>query len=250
MSDLPTLDCHAHISPDVTGQQLERLGNTIVLAMTREPTETMQARRRHDLSLLWGAGAHPAYVAGGGRVDIRQFGRAARSLGIAGEIGLDQRSGNLERQREVLEGLLDMLQGEPVLISMHSKGCEAEVLEMVQARSLGGVIMHWFSGQAEQVRELLSLGCYFSVNTAMRRDVLAAIPLKRVLPETDFPAAGRRTGQRPGDTSRLEQAISEMHGTDPSTVRRRFYRNLRRISVESGAIDKMPSPVVDILLEA
>ena len=110
--------------------------------------------------------------------------------------------------------------------------------------------MHWFTGNLHEADELLALGCYFSVNSAMSREMLAALPLDRLLPETDFPVARRRTGSKPGDVGHIERLLAEIHGSDPAHIRRQFYRNLRRISVETGAIDRMPMHVTDLLLTA
>ncbi|RFZ61278.1 hydrolase TatD [Mycobacterium liflandii] len=247
---LPSLDCHAHVSPSVTNRQIAQLGTAIVFAMTREPAEAVEAAQRRDHNILWGCGAHPSYVARGGAVDLDEFDRCATGFAIVGEIGMDRRSGNLHHQAEVFDALLDRLKDEPVLLSVHSAGCTAEVAKIVRLRRTQGVIMHWFSGRPEEVDELLSLGCYFSVNTAMRREILTALPLDRLLPETDFPVARRRTGSKPGDTDQLEKLLAEIHDSDPMHVRRQFYRNLRRMSVGTGAIDRMPMHVADLLLAA
>lgn len=248
--ELPLLDCHAHVSPSVTDRQVAQLGQAIVFAMTREPAEAAEVTRRYDRNLLWGCGAHPSFVARGGSVDLDQFARRAKRFAVIGEVGLDRRSGNLAHQREVLSGILDHLQDEPVLLSIHSAGCTAETLRVLKERPHPGLIMHWFTGTTAEAAELLALGCYFSVNTAMRRDMLEGLPLDRLLPETDFPVARRRTGARPGDTARLETLLGEIHGAEPMMVRRQFYRNLRRVSVETGAIDRMPMHVSDLLLTA
>jgi TatD DNase family protein len=246
--DLPPLDCHAHVSPSVTDGQLARLGTAIVFAMTREPAEAVEATRRYDRNVLWACGAHPSYIARGGPVDLDQFSRRAERFAVVGVIGLDRRSGNLTRQSEVLSALLERLKGAPVLMSVHSAGCSAEVVRLVELHRPSGVMMHWFTGQPEEANKLLSLGCYFSVNTAMRREVLAALPLDRLLPETDFPVARKHTGTRPGDTGSLETLLAEIHGADPAELRRQFYRNLRKLSLATGAIDRMPARLADLLL--
>ncbi|MET0993189.1 MAG: TatD family hydrolase [Mycobacterium sp.] len=110
--------------------------------------------------------------------------------------------------------------------------------------------MHWFTGWPDEGKELLSLGCYFSVNTAMHNELLTALPLDRLLPETDYPVTRKRTGTKPGDTGRLETILGQIHGIDPSHVRRQFYRNLRRMAVETGSIDRMPMHLVEMLLLA
>lgn len=248
--DLPALDCHAHVSPSVTNSQLEDLGQAIVFAMTREPTEAVEASRRHDRTLVWGCGAHPAYVAQTEAIDLDQLVRRSKSFAVIGEIGLDRRSGNLEHQHRVFRELLDQLSDEPVLMSVHSAGCTRDLVEVMRAHRPKGVVVHWFTGKTSEADELLSLDAYFSVNTAMRHEILGTLPLERLLPETDFPAARRRTGSKPGDVAALELVLSQIHGSDPAGIRRQFYRNLRRVAVSTGAIDRMPGGVVDLLLTA
>src|SRR5690349_879515 len=62
-SDLPPLDCHAHIAPDVTRSQIRALNGAIIFAMTRSPAEAGAAARRSDATILWGYGAHPGVPA-------------------------------------------------------------------------------------------------------------------------------------------------------------------------------------------
>src|SRR5438105_11838523 len=62
-SDLPPLDCHAHIAPDVTKSQIGALKGAIIFAMTRSPAEAGAAARRSDATILWAFGAHPGVPA-------------------------------------------------------------------------------------------------------------------------------------------------------------------------------------------
>jgi TatD DNase family protein len=250
--NLPPLDCHAHISVGVTDRQLAALNPSIVFAMTRSPDEAFEATQRYDRNVLWACGAHPAYIATGGEFEIETFARRAKRFALIGEVGLDRRSGNLERQRDVFDSILRFAIDQPVLVSVHSAGCSVDVVKSIER--LGevpqGLIMHWFSGSTEEAKRLVRLGSYFSVNTAMRDEVLAVLPLERLLPETDFPVARKKTGAQPGDTGALESKIGALAGLSPEQVRSQFYKNLRRIAMGSGAIDRMPSHLVEMLLLA
>lgn len=251
MIDLPTLDCHAHVSTSATESQLAELGSSVVMAMTRDLDEALEASQRFDANVLWGCGAHPAQVANGtARFDPERFRRRVQDFALIGEVGLDRRSGNLNTQKQVLGEILRIAESEPVMVSIHSAGCSAEVLRMLRSTRSEGLILHWFSGHVDQLPALLGLGCHFSVNSAMRRPILEALPLDRVLPETDFPVAKRRTGSRPGDTRAVENILSEIHGLNAELVRRQFYRNLRRVATRTGAIDRMQSSLADLLLVA
>lgn len=56
---LPTLDCHAHIAPDVTHSQLATLGHSHVFAVTAVSPRRL-VMNRDDRGLTWGIGVHPA----------------------------------------------------------------------------------------------------------------------------------------------------------------------------------------------
>ncbi|MFD0687993.1 hypothetical protein [Actinomadura fibrosa] len=63
LSDLPPLDCHAHIAPEVTDPQVNALDGAMIFAMTRSPAEAAVAELRSDATIAWGYGAHPGLPA-------------------------------------------------------------------------------------------------------------------------------------------------------------------------------------------
>lgn len=247
---LPPLDCHAHIAPDVTSAQIDNLRGAVVFAVTRTPSEAAQACRRRDTTLVWGTGVHPGVAAALNDFDQRQFRSTLQKTCLIGEVGLDRR-GNLEQQRSVLAQILLAAQGEPVLLSLHSTGRTGPLLEMLTSRPHPGMILHWFLGSAAERKQAVDLGAYFSVNAAMPDDVLADLPLTRLLPETDFPASRRATGASlPGATGRLEQHLARLHDTTPALIRRRFWQNLRELTTRTHVLDRLPESIADWAIEA
>ncbi len=187
-SDLPPLDCHAHIAPDVTRPQVAGLKGALVFAMTRSPAEARAAARRSDPTLAWGFGAHPGLPAAIGGLDESALRAAVESHVVMGEIGLDRR-GPAGPQRDALEAILGACQGQPVLLSLHSTGRTRQLLDVLREQPHPGAVLHWFNGSTAEISEAVDLGCYFSVNNAMSDERLAQIPPDRMLPETDFPAS-------------------------------------------------------------
>ena len=62
-------------------------------------------------------------------------------------------------------------------------------------------VLHWFTGSGPDVRRAIDLGCYFSVNEQMLkaprgRSLLEAVPLARLLTETDAPFQSENDGAR------------------------------------------------------
>ncbi len=240
-SELPALDCHAHIAPDVTPAQVAGLRGSLVFAMTRSPAEARAASRRNDQTLLWGFGAHPGVPAAVAAVNEAVLVQAVSDFVLLGEVGLDRR-GPTAPQQHAFETVLAASSGRPVLLSLHSTGRTRQLLDTLRQQPHAGAILHWFNGSPDEIAEATDLGCYFSVNNAMTDGRLDLVPPDRMLPETDFPSA-RRTilASRPGDTAALERRLALRDGVSEGAVRLGWYANLRRLIDSAGVTGRLPS---------
>ncbi len=245
---LPPLDCHAHIAPDVTSEQLDALGDATIFAVTRSLAESHAVVERQDRVLVWGCGVHPGNATARSGNDEEDFRGLLERFAFVGEVGLDRRAGKVEDQLRVFRSVLGAIADAPVIVSVHSAGCADLVVDLVKEAAHPGIILHWFLGDEKVVREAVALGCFFSVNSAMPDDVLRRLPRDRLLPETDFPATLRRGVARPGDVSRIEKRLATLGSESIAEVRWRWYRNLRALAVASGAIERLPDSLADRLL--
>lgn len=234
--DRPMLDAHAHIAPDVTTRQLAALGAPTIFAVTRSIAEARQVARRRDARLVWGLGVHPGVTAAINDYDEEIFKRALPYFALIGEIGLDRR-GDREQQRAVLDSILGLCQDEPVLLSLHSTGRTAEILDALHTRPHQGAILHWFNGTPEQIERAVALGCHFSINAAMDPATIAAMPPDRLLTETDFPSSRKRTqASKPGDVSAAERLIADVHHVHSRSL---VADNVSRLLTTTGAIHRI-----------
>jgi TatD DNase family protein len=239
--DLPPLDCHAHIAPDVTAPQIRGLNGAIIFAMTRTPAEANYAANRDDPTVLWGYGVHPGVPGATAALTEDGIRRALKRHLIIGEIGLDRKSA-LDPQTEALDLILRVCADQPVLLSLHSTGRTSQLLDVLHERPHAGAILHWFNGTRDEIERAAAMGCYFSVNAAMSDDRMAWIPRDRLLPETDFPSSRRTTQARqPGDTAFLEQRLSALTGQTEAAVREMWYRNLGEIAAHAGIVPRLPA---------
>ena len=243
---LPALDCHAHIAPDVTAHQLSSLGQAHVFAMTRSLAEATAVAQRHDPALTWGIGIHPGVAEARSAYDPDRFRALLPRFALVGEVGLDRRAGR-EDQRRIFTDILTACQDRPVLISIHSAGRTAEVVDLIERHRHPGMILHWFLGTDDQLAQALNVGAYLSVNNAMSDALLQAIPTDRLLPETDYPARQTRA-KLPGGISPLEQRLSRLWGLPEPEVRHRLWANLKAIAISSGALDGFSDELADRLL--
>lgn len=246
-SDLPPLDCHAHIAPDVTNAQIAALNGAIIFAMTRSPAEADFAARRSDATIVWGYGAHPGVASAVTAVTEENVRRAVAQHAVIGEIGLDRKTA-LAPQRVALDLILNACAGQPLLLSLHSTGRTSELLDALTRRPHAGAILHWFNGTREQIDHAAGLGCYFSVNAAMNDEQLSGIPHDRLLPETDFPSSRRTTrAQMPGDITFLEQRMSALLDQPTPAVRAMWYHNLATLTQRTGVTPRLPTALRRLL---
>ena len=248
--DLPPLDCHAHVAPDVTPAQVRGLEGAVVLAVTRSLAEAGYAADHGDPALVWGCGVHPGDADALGEFDAEHFAALAKRFALIGEVGLDGRRKDLERQRAVFAEIMRSCSTEPVLVSIHSANAVGATLEVLEAHPHRGAVLHWFLGDSREVDRAAGLGAYFSVPGAMPDERIALLPRDRVLSETDYPSGGRRSGRRPGDTNSLESRLAAIWKVSEADVRPRLWQNLRHISSSSGAADRFPERVKDLMLIA
>ena len=144
-------------------------------------------------------GMHPHDSQAMQEADYRQLERWTTHPKVVaiGEIGLDYHYDLSPRpvQKEVFLRQLDLARktGKPFII--HEREAHADMLDIIRnaARGLNGVF-HCFSGSVETAREYLKMGFYISVagpvtfpKSVKTKEVAKAVPLDRLLVETDSP---------------------------------------------------------------
>ncbi|MBK5241781.1 TatD family hydrolase [Clostridium sp.] len=115
-----------------------------------------------------------------------------------GEIGLDffwvEDKDTFEAQRMIFNFILEESIKRNKVISIHTKGAEEEIYNILKSYSYSKVIIHWYSGDIKTLDKFIELGCYFTVSvdigySKLTEKILARIPIDRLLVETDGPTA-------------------------------------------------------------
>ena len=152
----------------------------------------------------------------------------------------------MKMQRNTLASALRVLQQNPRITSLHSYMATSEILRAIADYPQPGLILHWWLGTESETARALELGCYFSVNrsSSRRKDLLAQIPIDRVLPETDHPFGDRGRGpRRPGEVRHVEAALAEVHSTSTEEIRIRTWQTLAFIVQETRTGRLFPEQV-------
>ena len=195
------------------------IGRILVPGVTLESSRRALSLAAEYPTLFAAVGVHPTDLRDGLTdrtiAGLRDLARHPRVVAV-GEIGLDyywivDASGQM-RQREALRAQLELARGlhKPVVLHAREKGdaghgpCADDLLTILeewmgqpQATDLASAapgVLHSFSGSLAAAQRAISLGFYIGVtgpltykNAESRRDLIAALPLDRLLIETDAP---------------------------------------------------------------
>lgn len=229
-----------------------------------------------------GVGAHPWWVAQGkiSDEDKALLPDLVASARYIGEVGLDFGKNGLAKsvfatdeqtkqsQIEVLRTIFAAAKKSPApsvvegaegageakdgrVFSFHAVQGADVIMDMLEEYELledNTIIFHWFSGSSAQLKRARDLGCFFSVNAFMLqtkrgREYAKAIPLDRLLIETDLPeetsidacAEGSQTCKQATEAvearyaSMLEEAYREIVTLRGEDALDAITRNVRKI---------------------
>lgn len=193
------IDTHCHFDmmsdPVLYIDKAEKKGD-ILLGMTNLPSHFqmgfphIKGYRNIRLAL----GYHPQIVSTA-KNELQLFDQLVDQTSYIGEIGLDFSPNfvsSKSNQLSVLRQILSSLKGKNKIVSVHSRGAEKELLELLTEYEINNVIFHWYSGSIKNIPAILDRGYYFSINEAMilsanGKKTIAAIPKNRILTESDAP---------------------------------------------------------------
>jgi TatD DNase family protein len=112
-----------------------------------------------------------------------------------GEVGLDfskkYNAENRKVQKATFFDILNRTHGSKKIISIHSRGAVDDVIRMIKGHK-STIILHWYTGTAEQLGMLEHKDVYFSINQNMvlsksGKELIKQLPLNRMLIESDAP---------------------------------------------------------------
>jgi TatD DNase family protein len=246
-------DTHAHLLSGKFDEDREALIDALpsrgivgCIEVGTDPEYSGAAQRLAEgYEYIWAAiGVHP-HDAGDAPDDyIDRLAEIAGSPKVVaiGEIGLDYHYDFSPRevQRQVFERQLEMAErlGLPVII--HMREATQDTLAMLREhRGLRGV-MHCFSGSAETAEICLGLGLHVSFtgsvtfrNARKVAEAAAAVPLNRLMAETDCPylspepVRGRRND--PSNVRYVIERLAEIKGVAADEMAEANIRNAKEL---------------------
>lgn len=202
-------ESHAHYDDDAFDEDRESLlasmsesGIEYVInvgASLKSTASTIELVQKYPF-MYGAAGVHPNETAELNEENFEWLKEQCKNPKIVavGEIGLDYYWDEPEHEIQKLwfERQLDLARelGKPLII--HSRDAAQETMEILRAKNaheLGGVI-HCYSYSAEMAKEYVKLGYYIGIggvvtfkNGKKMKEVVEAVPIEKILLETDCP---------------------------------------------------------------
>ena len=159
-----------------------------------------------------------------------------------GEIGLDYHydGTDKEKQMEYFERQMLLAEKLGLPVCIHDREAHGDVMDVIRRHPNVKGILHSFSGSTEMATELIKLGYYISfsgtltfTNAKKPREVAAALPMDKVLIETDCPYLTphphRGKINHSGYLSYTNEVLSGIWGVTPEECARITEENARRI---------------------
>jgi TatD DNase family protein len=203
------IDTHAHLTYEGLIENIDEVisralfsGVSDIITIATEPADfesTLELAKRFD-NVYAGAGIHPHHAKEATNdflVKLKAFAENEYVVAV-GETGLDFHYNLSEQnvQRELFVRHLEIAvqTGKPVVI--HSRNAFDETLEILGGfkGKLSKIVFHCYSGTKQQTEVLLERGYYISFtgivtfkNAELAREAAMAVPLDRMMLETDCP---------------------------------------------------------------
>jgi TatD DNase family protein len=246
------VDTHCHLAAEQFQADLELVlaraweagvAHLVVIGESRASAEKAAVLAGTDGRIWCTAGIHPHDASGwdAGAADWLEKFLARPRVVAAGEMGLDYHYDHSPRaaQRGAFEAQLALAErcSRPAII--HAREADDDVAAVLRNQPRCVTILHSFSSGAGLLQAGLELGSYVSFSGMItfknwqRNDAIEAVPLDRILIETDAPylspAPYRGRRNEPAFVRRVAEQIALVRKLDPEEVVVVTGRNAERV---------------------
>jgi TatD DNase family protein len=145
---------------------------------------------------------------------------------------------------------LEIVHEFPRFVSIHSYRATGLVIKELKRRPIVAPVLHWWTGTVDETREAVTLGCYFSVHSAVARHskFRTAVPRERILIESDHGYADPPAAI-PCRVGWVEYLVAQQLRLDVKDVRRLVWHNFATIVHKTETQKLLPEPIKAILEE-
>lgn len=212
---------------------------TYVLSVTTTPKafpKTSKLANGND-RIRTALGLHPQLIAERSN-ELPLFELLLPETRYVGEVGLDggkEHANSFAAQVKVFEAILQMCAANgSKILSIHSRHAANAVLDQLEKCPMSGIpVLHWFTGNRNELERAIKTGCWFSVGAPMLRskkgrEAIGRMPRDRILTETDAPFT---KGTISSSLLMAEHGLSEIWNVDHDEVTNIIKTNLSTLVI-------------------
>lgn len=241
------LDAHIHVDhytdeqlPAVLAEIEQQQIFTVSVTVNPASYRRSQAIAARCPWILPAFGIHP-WEAHHYAADLASLQTLIEASPLLGEIGLDyyfvKDISLYPAQRRVFELFLEAARRQDKVVSLHTKGADADVLALLDQYQIRRAIIHWYSGPLDTFRQLVQRGYYFSIGVAVGwsdhiQRLVQELPPTQLLTETDCPGSMQSLVNRMGMPRHLNEVITEiarLKTMTPEAVQQVVWQNFSRL---------------------
>ena len=246
----PLFDTHTHLGDPVFDEdrtevlsRARKAGVRSVVVVTETLDEVDRNLRLADAhpELRLAFGLYPTHL---DPEQAERFVDAIRGhrerLVAIGEVGLDRWKVKDEEdrrlQRELFCRFIDLAREVDLPLNVHSRSAGHYAVDLLIGKAAPKAQMHAFDGKVGHALRGIEAGFYFSVppsiaRSAQKQKLIRALPMERLLLETDSPVLGPDREQRnePANVVVALNAIAEIKELEVERVRDQIHENTLRL---------------------
>lgn len=251
------IDSHCHLDMLKLDRHDGQLGNVIAAAKARDigkmlcvcvdlnQFDSMYAAAGPFEDVWFSAGIHPLHIEDSpfDEAHLRRLAENPRVVAL-GETGLDYyySRDHIEQQQESFAGHLRLAGELDLPVIVHTRDAREDTLALIKAHgnpeSAG--VLHCFTESLEMAKAALDMGYMISFsgiitfrNAAELRDVVKAVPLERMLVETDSPYLApvpyRGKQNQPAYVAEVAACVAELKGVSVERVAEQTSANFHQL---------------------
>ncbi len=249
------IDSHVHLDDTrydddreaiIVRAQAAGVGDLVTIATALEDSRWVAGFIAAQDHVFGTVGQHPSEAERFDPAKLGEYRALAREKGIVaiGEVGLDfhRPEFKLAVQEPCFRAMIGLARDLGLPLVIHNRDANADTIRVLKDAwdpGLGGVF-HCFAGDADTAKAAVDLNFDLAVGGVLTyksaqplRDVIAAVPLERLMLETDGPwlAPQSRRGQRnePAYIVEVAQKLAELKGVSLAMVAEQTTANARRV---------------------
>lgn len=244
------VDAHAHLAAAEFREDLEAvlsdaaaagITRIITVGETLEDAEANLALAARFPQVKVCAGLYPTVLDREASAALHAFIWARRDsfVGI-GEVGLDhwivKEDAERDLQRQIFADFIALAADLDLPLNVHSRSAGRVTVQFLKEQGARRVLLHAFDGKASAALEGAAAGFFFSIPPSVVRSVqkqklVRALPLERLLLETDSPVLGPDPAARnePRNLRIACQAVADLKGVSFEEVAERTTANARQL---------------------